>query len=153
MQEPTADIMCVDDQPANLRLLQQMLGVHGYHVRLFPSGRAALASAEKQPPDLVLLDVNMPEMDGFTVCQRLRRFPSLVDVPVIFLSALSDPADKVRAFEAGAVDYVTKPFHVAELRARVDTHLKIRQLQRELRRHNDELEAAVEKRTHALERF
>src|SRR5271165_2506071 len=118
-----ANIMVVDDQPANLKLLQTMLGQQGYEVRLFPEGRLAVAGAVRQPPDLILLDVNMPEMNGFEVCDQLRTHPHLVHVPVIFLSASDGIEDKVRAFRSGAADYITKPFQFDEMQSRVETHL------------------------------
>src|SRR5580704_11845961 len=97
MEDPTGHsvIMVVDDQPANLKLMEDMLCREGYTVRSFPRGRLALANASELPPDLILLDINMPEMDGFAVCERLKADPKLVNIPVIFLSALSETEDKV----------------------------------------------------------
>lgn len=131
---PAATLMLVDDTPANLDLLGEMLRSRGYRVVAFPSGSLALAAAARQAPDLVLLDVDMPEMNGFEVCERLKSSPepALRDVPVMFLSALSETADKLRAFALGGVDYVTKPFQVDEVVARVRTHLQIREQQRAL---------------------
>jgi two-component system sensor histidine kinase/response regulator len=145
-----AGIMVVDDQPANLMLLEGMLQGHGYKVRSFPRGRLALAAALQNPPDLFLLDINMPEMNGYEVCQRLKSIPDLSATPVIFLSALSGTEDKVKAFQAGGADYITKPFQLEEVQARVLTHLKLHQLQRTLQLHNDQLEEAVNHRTTEL---
>lgn len=134
------DILVVDDTPANLELLASMLRERGYTVRLAPSGRVALMAVEARRPDLVLLDINMPEMDGYEVCRRLRagdRPP-----PVLFLSAMTGTSDRVRAFDAGGVDYVSKPFQVEEVIARVETQLTLGRLQRETEDHAIELEQA-----------
>ena len=125
----TNHIMAVDDQPSNLKLLEDLLSQQGHVVRSFPRGRLALEAAARNPPDLVLLDIDMPEMSGFTVCELLKSDKKLAAIPVIFLSALNDASDKVRAFQCGGVDYVTKPFQVDEVQARVETHLKIHHLQ------------------------
>jgi signal transduction histidine kinase len=146
-----ASIMVVDDQPANLKLLEDMLKVRGYKVRSFPRGRLALAAAVQQPPDLFLLDINMPEMNGYELCESLKSNPELSAAPVIFLSALSATEDKVKAFQAGGADYITKPFQLEEVQARVLTHLKLHRLQRTLRLQNDLLEEAVNHRTKQLE--
>jgi len=143
-------IMAVDDQPANLKLLEDLLSQQGHLVRSFPRGRLALEAAARNPPDLVLLDIDMPEMSGFKVCELLKSDEKLAAIPVIFLSALSDASDKVRAFQCGGVDYVTKPFQVDEVQARVQTHLKIHQLQKELQLHANHLEELVASRTHEL---
>jgi two-component system, sensor histidine kinase and response regulator len=143
-------IMAVDDQPANLKLLEDLLRHQGHFVRSFPRGRLALEAAARNPPDLILLDINMPEMSGFQVCEALKSDETLATIPVIFLSALSDASDKVHAFQCGGVDYVTKPFQVDEVQARVRTHLKIHQLQKELQLHANHLEDLVASRTHEL---
>ena len=145
-----ASIMVVDDQPANLKLLEDMLKEQGYGVRSFPRGRLALAAAAQHPPDLILLDINMPEMNGFEVCERLKANHRLARIPVIFLSALSETEDKVKAFRSGGVDYVTKPFQFDEVRSRVETHLELHQLQRALQEQNDHLEELVRSRTREL---
>ncbi|TWI68595.1 PAS domain S-box-containing protein [Desulfobotulus alkaliphilus] len=124
-------IMIVDDTPANLNLLQEILQAENYHIMAFPRGSMALSAAVKNPPDMILLDIRMPEMDGFEVCRRLKETPSLKDIPVIFISALSDTEDKLKAFSAGGVDYVTKPFHPEEIHARIKTHLHLQRLLRE----------------------
>ncbi len=128
-----ANILIVDDTPDNLRLLSGMLIERGYKVRPAPSGAHALATSKKELPDLILLDVIMPEMDGYDVCRILKADERTQDIPVIFLSALNEVEDKVRGFEAGGVDFITKPFHVKEVMVRVETHLKISALQQELR--------------------
>jgi serine phosphatase RsbU (regulator of sigma subunit) len=142
-QKNKGNIMVVDDQPANLKLLEDMLRQQGYRVRSFPRGRLALLAAAQQPPDLILLDITMPEMDGYEVCRQLKSDERLSRIPVIFLSALGDTADKVKAFQSGGVDYVTKPFHLEEVQARVHTHIELRHLQLESeRRAAQELEIA-----------
>ena len=130
-------IMVVDDQPANLKLMEDMLRGQGYGVRSFPRGRMALAAVGEQPPDLILLDINMPEMNGFEVCELLKADKKLASIPVIFLSALNETEDKVKAFRCGGVDFVTKPFQFEEVHARVETHLR---LQRALRAERDLLD-------------
>lgn len=149
-QEREMSIMAVDDEPANLKLLEEMLGKVGYRVRSFPRGRLALAAAIQNPPDLILLDVNMPEMSGYDVCKCLCADASLKDIPVIFLSALSDTENKVKAFQCGAVDYITKPFQFDEVRVRVETHFRLHRMQESLARHNQRLEETVALRTREL---
>ncbi len=131
-----ANILIVDDTPANLRLLSQMLAGAGYHVRPLPDGPLALAAARAEFPDLILLDIKMPGMDGYEVCQHLKADAQTRDIPIIFISALDATEDKVRAFQAGGVDYVTKPFQAAEVLARVATHLALRALQKQLQEAN-----------------
>lgn len=125
-------ILIVDDTTANLQVLSGMLKEHGYKTRAALSGRLALQAAHNNPPDLILLDINMPEMDGYEVCQLLKADQQLRDIPVIFISALSEAMDKVKAFEVGGVDYVTKPFQLAEVEARVSTHLRLHRYQSRL---------------------
>src|SRR5580704_14626058 len=146
-----ASIMVVDDQPANLKLLEDMLKVRGYKIRSFPRGRLALAAAVQNPPDLFLLDINMPEMNGYEVCERLKANPDLAATPVIFLSALNATEDKVKAFETGGSDYINKPFQLEEVHARIQTHLQLGALQQTLRQQNDQLEELVGQRTRQLE--
>lgn len=129
-------ILIVDDVPANLQLLSGMLAERGCKVRPAPSGPLALEAARRSPPELILLDINMPHMDGFEVCRRLKADPDLADIPVLFISALGDAADKLRAFAEGGQDYITKPFHVEEVLARVMTHLALRRAQREVKDQN-----------------
>jgi two-component system, sensor histidine kinase and response regulator len=144
------NVMIVDDNPANLKLLEEMLQQQGHEVRSFPLGKLALASAMKNPPDLILLDINMPAMNGYEVCEHLKSTGHLAEIPVIFLSALNQVQDKVRAFQSGAVDYISKPFQFEEVHARVETHLKLHDLQRALKRQNELLEEAVTSRTREL---
>jgi two-component system sensor histidine kinase/response regulator len=127
-----ADILVVDDTAANLDVLVEMLEEQGYRVRPVPSGFLALQSARVQPPDLILLDISMPEMDGYEVCKHLKADENLKDIPVIFISALHDTMDKVQGFDAGAVDYITKPFQFEEVKARVQAHLRTYRMQKEL---------------------
>ncbi len=144
-QEPKSDadhpanILVVDDTPANLQVLAGMLKDRGYKVRPVPSGKLALLAAEREPPDLILLDINMPDMNGYEVCEHLKADDRLKGIPVIFISALTEPLDKVKAFATGGVDYITKPFQMEELHARVETHLKIRGLQVQLEEGNARL--------------
>jgi len=142
--------MIVDDNPANLKLLEDMLLQKGHKVRSFPLGRLALEAAKKHPPDLILLDVNMPEMNGYEVCERLKSIKELASIPVIFLSALDESEDKVKAFQGGAADYVSKPFRFEEVHARVETHLKLHALGQALQSQNERLEEAVAARTREL---
>jgi two-component system sensor histidine kinase/response regulator len=146
-----SDIMIVDDTPANLKLLEDMLLQQGHEVRSFPLGRLALAAALKSPPDLILLDVNMPEMNGYEVCEHLKATAGLSGIPVLFLSALNETESKVKAFRAGGVDYISKPFQIEEVNARVETHLKLHELQQGLKLQNEHLEEAVAARTRELE--
>ncbi|MBW3596027.1 MAG: response regulator [Planctomycetes bacterium] len=140
-----ASILVVDDTAANLQVLAGMLKERGYKVRPVLSGKLALLAAERDPPDLILLDINMPEMNGYEVCQRLKADDALAGIPVIFISALTEQLDKVKAFAIGGVDYLTKPFQMEELQARVETHLKLRRLQIELEEYSQSLEAARER--------
>ena len=134
------NILIVDDTPANLRLLSQMLAERGYGVRAVTSGTRALASASAAPPDLVLLDIKMPGMNGYEVCEQLKADPLTQNIPVIFISALDEIQDKVQAFAVGGVDYITKPFQFKEVLARTETHLSLRRLQKQLRDANRKME-------------
>lgn len=122
-------ILIVDDTPANVLLLARMLGERGYRTRAVLSGREALEAVGAERPDLILLDINMPGMSGYEVCTKLKADGAARDIPVIFISALSETIDKVKAFGAGGVDYVTKPFQFEEVYARVRTHLELRRLE------------------------
>jgi sigma-B regulation protein RsbU (phosphoserine phosphatase) len=134
------DVLIVDDTPANLRLLSKMLGEHGYHVRPVLDGSLALAAARAEPPDVILLDIRMPGMDGYRVCEQLKADARTRQIPVIFISALGATQDKVRAFAVGGVDYITKPLQVEEVLARVETHLALRRLQKQLQDANRKME-------------
>ncbi len=126
------NILVVDDTPENLTLLAGMLKEKGHRVRPVPSGKLALKAVESEPPDLILLDITMPEMDGFEVCRRLKDDARHRDIPVIFISALTETLDKVKAFTCGGVDYITKPFQFEEVEARIETHLELRRYQKSL---------------------
>jgi phosphoserine phosphatase RsbU/P len=140
------EILIVDDTPANLRLLSQMLVGKGYRVRTVTNGAWALESVRTAPPQLILLDIRMPEMNGYEVCEILKSDANTRDIPVIFISALDDLVDKVRAFRSGGVDYITKPFQLEEVLVRTETHLALRRMQKELqdanRRYERELNLA-----------
>jgi putative two-component system response regulator len=124
-----ADILIVDDTFANLQLLANMLKGEGYKVRPASSGVMALQAVDKKLPDLILLDIKMPEMDGYEVCTALKNNPQTKDIPVLFISALSDVPDKIKAFNVGGLDYINKPFQFDEVKARVSTHLKLKAYQ------------------------
>src|SRR5215470_7063360 len=143
-------ILVVDDTPANIGFLVESLSQAGYRVRVAGDGGTALEQIQYAPPDLVLLDVMMPGIDGFETCRRIRKIPTLAQLPVIFMTALSDAQDKVRAFAAGADDYVTKPFQYEEVLARVRTQLTRRSLELKLSQANRDLEARVAARTAEL---
>jgi two-component system, sensor histidine kinase and response regulator len=132
-------ILIVDDVPDNLYLLNKILRDRGYRVQLASNGQQALDSARSDPPDLVLLDVMMPNMDGYQVCERLKADRNTSDIPVLFISALETTEDKLRAFSVGGADYITKPFRSREVLARVNTHLALRRTQRQLQKANGEL--------------
>jgi adenylate cyclase len=137
---PRANILIVDDTPDNLRLLSATLMKQGYEVGKALSGEMALKSASSAPPDLILLDILMPEMNGYEVCKQLKADRQTRDIPVIFISALDDVFDKVKAFTIGGVDYITKPFQEEEVLARVQTHLNIQSLQKALQKEQEKFE-------------
>ena len=145
-----AKVLIVDDLPDNLRVLSATLGQKGYEVRCAKNGAMALRAAISAPPDLILLDVKMPDMNGYEVCQQLKASPATQDVPVIFMSALDDVLDKVKAFEVGAVDYIIKPFQVEEVLARIKSQLALQAAKAEIRLLNAELEQRVQQRTAQL---
>ncbi|MBF0224860.1 MAG: response regulator [Desulfobacterales bacterium] len=144
LNKKTPNILIVDDTPANLTVLGDMLKYEGFQVRPVPNGKLALRAAEKEPPDLILLDIMMPDMDGYEVCLKLKENNNLKDIPIIFISALNDTKDIVKALTSGGVDYITKPFKFEEVKARVRTHLKIHQLQSELEKYNLHLQELVQ---------
>ena len=139
-----ANILAVDDNPVNLRLLLQILTSRGYKVRPVPNGKLALSAAAAIPPDLILLDINMPDIDGYEVCQRLKQNPKTAEIPVIFISAYNSAIDKVKAFGVGGVDYIPKPFQIEEVLVRVQNHLSMRFLQQSLQEKNQNLEDTLE---------
>ena len=142
-------MLLVDDTPANLGVLFEHLDEHGYRVLVAEDGEEAVDLAERVHLDVILLDVMMPGMDGFETCQKLKASPAARDIPVIFMTALTDPRDKVRGFRAGAVDYVTKPFQHEEVLARVRTHVEMRRLEAQLRSQNALLASEVAERVRA----
>ncbi|QIZ72639.1 two-component system response regulator [Oxynema aestuarii] len=146
-----ANILIVDDTPENLRLLSAALMERGYKVRNAISGRMALMGAKAAPPDLILLDIKMPDMNGYEVCRRLKEDPQMHEIPVIFLSALDAVFDKVKAFTVGGVDYISKPFHLEEVLVRVENQLTIRKAKAQVRQLNSELERRVHQRTAQLQ--
>jgi PleD family two-component response regulator len=146
-----ADILIVDDTPLNLRLLSNILTKAGYQVRQALSSEMALRAVQALPPDLLLLDIMMPSMDGYTLCQTLKENSYTASIPVVFLSALSDGLDKAKAFAVGGADYITKPFHLEEVLARVQNQLALKAAQYDNQQLNVQLEARVKERTHQLE--
>ncbi|MCB0163792.1 MAG: response regulator [Anaerolineae bacterium] len=143
-------ILIIDDKQDNLRLLVDILKRRTYLVRPTRNAYQGLMIAQQEKPDLILLDIKMPEMDGYEVCRQLKADEQTNEIPIIFLSALDDVNDKLQAFEVGGVDYVSKPFHEAELLARIETHLTLRHLQQALQVANDTLEIKVRLRTAEL---
>jgi two-component system sensor histidine kinase/response regulator len=133
------DILVVDDTPVNLSVLSGMLTNQGFKVRKSLNGKGAIASVKAGAPDVILLDVRMPEMDGYEVCQLLRDDPDTRNIPIIFISALDDISSKIKAFESGGVDYITKPFQKEEVLARVENQIHLQRLQRQLMQQNEEL--------------
>jgi len=139
-------ILMVDDTPANLQLLSEMLKGRGYRARAAVSGKLALQAVRNDPPDLILLDISMPGMNGYEVCAELKSDDKLKDIPVIFLSAHTETTDKIKAFSAGGVDYITKPFQFREVEARVETHLELRRQKFQLQENYDKLRGLEELR-------
>ena len=139
-------ILVVDDHPDNLDLLEALLGRQNYAVDRAENGLVALRKVALSPPDLILLDIMMPEMDGYEVCRQLKSDPNTCTIPILFISALTDAADKVKAFQVGGMDYITKPFQMKEILARVNHHLMIRRLQQDLATQNTQLQIEIEAR-------
>ncbi len=151
MKNYKGNILVVDDTPANLRVLSKMLATEGYQVFKALTGKMALTACETNKLDIILLDVMMPEMDGYEVCRRLKADKKTRNIPVIFLSALSEVDDKVKAFEVGGVDYISKPFQDVEVFYRIEIHLKISKLQANLQQQNTLLEEEIRERQKAQE--
>ncbi len=144
------NILVVDDTAANLKLMVAILKNSGYLPRPVTSGALALEAARRLPPDLVLLDINMPDMDGYEVCKRFKADETLSAIPIIFLSARETSTDKVMGLRGGGIDYVTKPFQADDLLARIDTHLELHRLRMELKKKNEWLDKMVRERTQQL---
>ncbi|MEJ1936418.1 response regulator [Nostoc sp. NIES-2111] len=139
-------ILLVDDTPDNLRLLSKILESKGFKVRKTVSGKMAIQAAQIEPPDLILLDINMPEINGYEVCRQLKSQERTAQIPIIFISALDQAIDKVKAFDIGGVDYITKPFQEAEVLARVTHQLIIHHQQQQLQTQNQKLQQEVRQR-------
>ena len=143
-------LLIVDDTETNIDILLETLSSITNDIAVALDGMAALDTARQSPPDLILLDIMMPGIDGYEVCRRFKADPALCDIPIIFITAMSEIDNKTRGFELGAVDYITKPFEVVEVRARVKTHLALQQVRDVLARQNELLEIKVRERTHEL---
>ena len=143
-------IMMVDDTPANLSVLSDLLSARGFKISVAEDGESALEQLQYVQPDLILLDVLMPHLDGFTTCQRLKERPETRDIPIIFMTALTDTVEKVKGFELGAVDYITKPFQQEEVLARVDAHLALQQLKARLKESEARLERIIDSAMDAI---
>lgn len=146
---PPASVMVIDDSAGNLRMLGGILSERGYLPRLIPEGRLALLSARTNPPEVILLDIRFADLDGYQICAALKADPRTSEIPVIFCSALDDSFDKVRAFAAGGVDYITKPFDAEEALARVATHVALRRARRQLQQQNEQLRQEIARRAQA----
>ncbi len=152
MESQFNKIMVVDDTPANLKLLKEMLQRIGFTVSVFRSGADAVASLQYSHPDIILMDINMPEMDGYETCRRVKAVAGCEDIPLLFISALSEVGDKVKAFHNGGVDYITKPFEFEEVKERIYTHLKLSRLQQEVQQLNQKLKVQVSDQLDEIER-
>lgn len=150
IRNPKPIILVVDDIPDNLHLLTRELSEQGYETRGVLTGAMALTVVRSTPVDLILLDIMLPDTDGYAVCQALKADPKTQDIPVIFISALDEAIDKVKAFTLGGVDYITKPFKIVEVMARIETQISLRQAQKQLQQFNQDLEQQVAKRTQEL---
>ena len=142
-QPPKGDILVVDDKPENLLLLSTVLTKKGYEVRKVVNGNLALLAAKAEPPDIILLDINMPEMNGYEVCEQLKAQEKTQDIPIIFITASDEVFDKVKAFSLGGNDYITKPFQIEEVGARIENQLAICRLQKRLKSQNVKLEKEI----------
>lgn len=150
MKNSTANILIVDDNVDNLNVLAGMLAEQNYKVRRAINGSIALRAIKASIPDLILLDIVLPDMTGYDICTQLKQHPSTQDIPVIFISSLNDTEDKVKAFAVGGVDYVSKPFEMAEVCARIRNQLEIQFAKAEIESLNAELEQRVQERTAEL---
>lgn len=140
-ENETSIVLVADDNPNNLQVMESMLSEFGFDIRVAMNGVEALASVNEDPPDLIVLDIHMPEMDGYETCQRLKQQETTRDIPVIFASAMNEEFNKVKGFEIGAVDYVAKPINMEELRARVTVHLQLANQRQTLQTQTRELKA------------
>lgn len=145
MEKLQETILLVDDTPANLGMLFEYLEQAGYKVLVATSGKAAITSVKYRMPDIILLDVMMPDIDGFETCRQLKANPLAKNIPVIFMTALDGTTDEVKGFELGAVDYITKPIQMIRVLARIKTHLTLHRLQKDLEKKNAQLEEALAK--------
>ncbi|MBP0018588.1 MAG: hybrid sensor histidine kinase/response regulator [Cyanobacteria bacterium SBLK] len=148
---PQGNILAIDDTPANLQLLVGLLSKQGYKVRPMPSGTLALQGIHLDYPDLILLDIQMPDMNGYEVCKQLKADDRTRDIPVVFISSLDDVFDKVEAFKAGGIDYITKPFHAEEVFARVQTHITLYRLQKKLQEKTEDQDRQLQEQNLILE--
>lgn len=148
-----ANILVVDDAPENLRLLASMLEHHGYYVRKAINGRIAINGAQISQPDLILLDIDLPDINGYEVCQKLKTFENTKEIPIIFISSYHQEVDKIKAFEVGGRDYITKPFQIREVLARVENQLSTYRLQMELKERNSKLEQEIIERQRTEEQI
>lgn len=148
-----SNILIIDDTPDNLRFLSDLLSKAGYSIRKVTNGQMGLEAARSDPPDLVLLDIRMPGLNGYGVCDQLKSTPNTAQIPVIFLSAMSEELDKVMAFEAGGVDYITKPFQPVEVLARIGLHLQVSRLRQKLQHQNAQLQEEIDQRASAETAF
>ena len=148
--EERGTILVIDDNPTNLQVLYKALSDRGYDVLVEMDGKSGIELVKNSPPDLILLDVMMPGIDGFETCSRLQADPITKEIPIIFMTALSDTVNKVKGLSLGAVDYISKPFQQEEVLARIKVHLKLRRLTLQLAEQNQQLEERVEKRTAKL---
>jgi two-component system, sensor histidine kinase and response regulator len=148
-RDSSGDILIIDDTPDNLRFLSDLLAKAGYSVRKVITGELGLEAARLEPPDLILLDIMMPGVNGYEICERLKMGERTQHIPVLFLSALDEELDKVQAFQIGGVDYITKPFQIVEVLARIETHLKLSRLQHQLQQRNEQLQHEIEYRSAA----
>lgn len=149
-QESNDTILVVDDNPNNIMLLYEQLSREGFNLWIAENWESCAEVLQHGKPDLILLDIMMPKVDGYEVCQRLKAEPETANIPIIFMTALSDTINKVRAFNIGAVDYITKPFHKEEVLARIKTHLTMSKMQKALQTHNQELDAFAHTVAHDL---
>jgi len=148
--EEKGTILVIDDNPTNLQVLYKALSDRGYDVLVEMDGKSGIELVKNSPPDLILLDVMMPGIDGFETCRRFQADPLTQEIPIIFMTALADTVDKVKGLSLGAVDYISKPFQQEEVLARIKVHLKLRRLTLQLAEQNQQLEERVEKRTAKL---